>query len=696
MKAQDLLLEIGLEEIPARFAQEASQQLAERVSAWLSDQQIAHGAVLSYVTPRRLAVLVKEVAAKQADQVEVARGPAKKVAVDANGQWTQAALGFARSQQVDVQDLYFDRFKGTEYVFAKKEKKGEATLNLLPQIKTVIEQMSFPKQMRWGSTSFSFVRPIRWLVALYGGEVIPFEIAGVRTGNQSRGHRFKGGIVTLTEPARYEEALKEQFVLVDPNRRRQVILDGLKSLEKERHWHIPVDEELLEEVVHLVEYPTLVWGKYDTSFLELPTEVLITSMKEHQRYFPVKDESGQLLPYFVTVANGIEDEDGLIAKGNEKVLKARLTDARFFYEEDQKLEIATALSKLEKVVYHQKLGSLADKMRRVRKLALKLADQLGFGADETAALDRAAQIYKFDLVTHMVYEFPELEGKMGEVYARLAGEKEEVAKAIFEHYLPRHSGDQLPQTPAGAVLAVADKLDALAAFFGLGLIPTGSQDPYALRRQAFGIVAIIVEQRWALSLGTLLDWSLAILEEEGLLARNKEEVKEDLMVFIKQRLKYRLEQNGLRYDVIEAVLGSTKDDLAALEEIGHLLNEKMKGEEIKGQVESLTRVTNLARKLDRPILRIDESKFKENEERELYIQYKRAERIIGEAAAARKWDQALEALFSLKEPIDRFFDGVMVMVEDEALRYNRLSLLAQMAGQIKEFADFGQLVFSKA
>lgn len=696
MNVQDLLLEIGLEEIPARFAQDASRQLAERVSAWLKEHRIAHGAISSFVTPRRLAVLVREVASKQDDQVEVARGPAKKVALDDNGQWTKAALGFARSQEVDVNDLYFEEYKGTEYVFVKKEKKGEATLSLLPQIKTVIEELSFPKQMRWGTTRFSFVRPIRWLVALYGPEVIPFEIAGVATGNQSRGHRFKGGTVTLTEPSRYEELLREQFVLVDPQKREQMIVEGLRRLEKEQGWQIPVDEDLLEEVVHLVEYPTLIWGKYDTSFLQLPAEVLITSMKEHQRYFPVKNGDGQLLPYFITVANGNEDRDGLVVKGNEKVLKARLSDARFFYEEDQKLEIAVALAKLEKVVYHQKLGSIADKMRRVRTLALKLANHLGFASDELSNLDRAAQIYKFDLVTHMVYEFPELEGKMGEEYARLAGEKEEVAKAIYEHYLPRYSGDRLPQTPTGAVLAVADKLDALAAFFGLGLIPTGSQDPYALRRQALGIVSIVVDQRWSLSMGQLLDWSLAILEEGGLLEREKGAVKEELISFIKQRLKYLLEQEGLRYDVIEAVMGSTKDDLAALAEIGRLLNEKMQDEQMKGQVESLTRVTNLARKMDRPVLSIDESRFEEDAERELYNEYKRVERLMEETAANREWEQALEALFSLKEPIDRFFDGVMVMVDDEGLRYNRLSLLAQIAAQIKGMADFGQLVFSKA
>jgi glycyl-tRNA synthetase beta chain len=696
MSVRDLLLEIGVEEMPARFVEGARTQLADQLSVWLKENRIPFGLVHSYATPRRLAVVVQNMAETQEDQVEVARGPAKQIALDESGQWTKAALGFARSQQVEVDQLYIDEYKGTEYVFVKKERKGKATRSLLPGIKTVIEHLTFPKQMRWGSQDFSFVRPIRWLVALYGEEIIPFEIAGIQAGNLSRGHRFRGGEFTVSTPKEYLSKLNEQYVMIDPEARKKSILDQLKVLEKEQNWRIPVDQDLLDEVVNLVEYPTVIWGQFDEVFLELPDDVLITSMKEHQRYFPVKSLEGKLLPYFVTVTNGNEDAEGIVAKGNEKVLRARLSDARFFFEEDKKLNIDAAVRQLEKVVYHQQLGSMADKMRRVQRLALALANLLEMDKTLQEKLVRAVQICKFDLVSHMVYEFPELEGRMGEVYARLAGEDEEVAQAIYEHYLPRYSGDDVPKSMIGAVLAIADKLDALSGFFGLGLIPSGSQDPYALRRQATGLVAIIIEHGWTLAIDQLVELALNVLAQDEVLFREKKDVKDDVLNFIYQRLKYRMQQDGLRYDIIEAVLGASDHDLLAKVEKGQVLNERLKDDNFKSQAESLIRVTNIARKLDRPPSSVKESLLKQNEERELSRVYQTVHEKIAEGIVRRQWDHVMDALLSLKEPIDHFFEAVMVMVEDEQLRYNRLNLLAQMAQDIYYFADFGQLVFQKS
>ncbi|MDQ0339648.1 glycyl-tRNA synthetase beta chain [Caldalkalibacillus uzonensis] len=693
MSQQDILVEIGLEEIPARFAEEARQQLGQRVSEWLTEQRIAYRQITSFATPRRLAVLVEGVAGKQEDQIEVAKGPAKKIALDEEGNWTKAALGFARSQGVEPNDLYVDTHKGTEYLFVKKHISGQPTKALLPHLKSVIESMSFPKNMRWGAYDFTFVRPIRWIVALYGQEVIPFEITGVKTSNHSWGHRFLSGKVTIEDPASYVQVMKQHYVLVNPEERKEAIVQGLHQLEEEHGWQIPIDHELLEEVTYLVEYPTAVWGTFDQSFLDIPDEVLITSMKEHQRYFPVKDQQGKLLPYFVTIRNGKADQDGIVIKGNEKVLRARLADARFFYEEDKKLDLEDALSKLENVVFHEKLGTIGDKVRRVKGLALELAEMLKLAEPVKQHVSRAADICKFDLVTQMVYEFPELQGKMGEEYATLAGEEKQVAKAIFEHYLPRFSGDQLPESDVGAVLAIADKLDSVSSFFGIGLVPSGSQDPYGLRRQAAGIVAIVLARKWPFSLTRLFNLGVGILEQRQLLERSRDKVMQDLEAFFKLRVKNRMQEEGLRYDIIDALLAADDDDLVAMFEKGMILSTEIEKEDFKPHVEALTRVTNIAKKLERPLETIQTDLFEQEEEQLLYTRYREVEEQVERLAEKREWDRVLQALFELKEPIDRYFEQVMVMVDQENIRYNRLNMLASIARIINRYADFGQLVF---
>ncbi|MFF2857373.1 glycine--tRNA ligase subunit beta, partial [Peribacillus sp. NPDC058002] len=530
MSKRDLLLEIGLEELPARFVTASMKQLSDKVQQWLTEKAIEFGTVEAFSTPRRLAVLVKDVEESQKDIEEEAKGPAKKIALDSEGNWSKAALGFVRGQGMTSEDIYFKELKGVEYAHVNKFIKGQQTAQLLSELQEIISGMTFPKNMRWANQELRFVRPIKWLIALFGNDIVPFSIADVKTGRETKGHRFLGDSAIIEQPERYEDTLKEQFIMADPDKRRQVILDQIKELEQEKGWIIPVDEDLLEEVNNLVEYPTVLFGHFEEEFLELPAEVLITSMKEHQRYFPVKDKDGKLLAYFVTVRNGDDRHLDKVSKGNEKVLRARLSDAAFFYKEDQKKEISDALKKLDSIVYHEEIGTLAEKTARVTAVTGALADALNLKAEKEMAL-RTAAIAKFDLVSHMVYEFPELQGYMGEKYALLKGEAKEVAAAINEHYMPRHADDIVPPSVIGAVVSLAEKIDTLSSFFAIGVIPTGSQDPYALRRQASGVVQILAEKKWDISLEELIVLGLKGLESKGILKRDLEEVKADMFTF---------------------------------------------------------------------------------------------------------------------------------------------------------------------
>lgn len=478
MSARDLLLEIGLEELPARFVTNSMNQLAKKVSNWLAEKQITHGEVTAFSTPRRLAIFIKNVSEAQADIHEEARGPAKKIAQTDTGEWSKAAIGFTKGQGMSVDDIYFKEIKGVEYVHVNKFIEGKQTIELLPELENIVTSLTFPKNMRWANNDLRYIRPIKWLLALFGSEVIPFSITNVETSQTTMGHRFLGEQIEITEPSEYEEKLMAQYVIVNPEKRKEKIVSQLRTIERENNWVIPIDEDLLEEVNNLLEFPTALFGRFEDHFLQLPEKVLVTSMREHQRYFSVRNKEGELLPYFVTVRNGNADHLDNVARGNEKVLKARLADAEFFYEEDERTEIATALMKLQTVVYHEEIGTITDKMTRVRQLTNMLTTELSFSNEECQYAERAAEICKFDLVSQMVNEFPELQGFMGEKYALLKGENPHVAKAIDEHYQPRHADDQPPESNIGAVLSIADKLDTIVSFFAIDVIPTGSQDPY--------------------------------------------------------------------------------------------------------------------------------------------------------------------------------------------------------------------------
>lgn len=693
--AKDLLLEIGLEEVPARFVRAAMDQLKEKTEKWLENSRLTYKEVKAYATPRRLAVLIEELADKQADVSEEVKGPARKIAKDESGAWTKAALGFARSQGVEPEALFFKELAGVEYVYANKSSIGVETASLLPEaLPALITSLTFPKNMRWGAYELRYVRPIRWLVALHGADIVPFEITGVATSRTTRGHRFLGTDAVIDEPAQYVAKLREQHVIADVEERQALIAEGIRKLGEERGWHIAVKEDLLEEVLFLVETPTVLTGSFDPAFLNIPQEVLITSMREHQRYFPVLDAEGKLQPHFVTVRNGDSLSLEVVAKGNEKVLRARLSDAKFFYEEDQKVKIPDFLAKLENIVYHEELGTVADKVRRIRAVSDRLAAQLRLDDTARADVSRAADLCKFDLVTQMVYEFPELQGIMGEDYALKAGEKSAVAKAINEHYSPRNAGDTPPASLIGAIVGIADKLDTIVGCFSIGIVPTGSQDPYALRRQASGIVATLLEHELELTLPELFQLGLDVHAAARPLKREAYEIKKDLGDFFAMRVKNVLTEQQIRYDVVDAVLGAGADDVRRTVMRAQALQaetEESRKEAFRPAAEAFGRVSNLAAKAG-DSRQVDARLFENGAEGALYEAWQHAHGQFAKSIVEARMTDALEALKTMTGAINGFFDAVMVMADDEAVRTNRLSLLANIADDVKSFADFSKLV----
>ncbi|MGM0900113.1 MAG: glycine--tRNA ligase subunit beta [Bacillota bacterium] len=687
MSKRNLLLEIGLEEMPARFINDSINQLADKVGAWFSNKNIDYSELKMFSTPRRLAILVTDVAESQEDSHEEAKGPAKKIALGEDGTWSKAAQGFTRGQGMSVEDIYFKEINGVEYAHVKKFIDGQETANLLPELKSIITGLTFPKNMRWANEELRYVRPIKWLIAMFGNDVIPFSITGVETGNQTRGHRFLGTEFVLGSPDNYEEELLNQYVIVDSNKRKNAIKTQLENIEQENGWVIPIDEELLDEVTNLVEYPTALYGRFEEEFLEIPEEVLITSMKEHQRYFPVKSKDGELLPYFVTVRNGDHQHLEKVSRGNEKVLRARLADAAFFYKEDQKLGIDAALAKLKAIVYHEEIGTVAEKSSRVRKLAKLISERLELDVETQTTVDRTAEINKFDLVTQMVYEFPELQGIMGEKYALQKGETPAVAKAINEHYMPRNAEDGTAESDAGAVVAIAEKLDTICSFFAIGVIPSGSQDPYALRRQATGIVQTLVNKKWTLSLELLVGLSLNLVDEAGILKRSSEEVYQDLSHFFGLRVKHVLQEQGIRYDLIDAILGSGLRDIPGLLEKANVLQEKKDEAGFKEGIEALSRVLNIASKAE-VVGDINETLFENEQEKLLYGKFLEAAKQEEEGISAEAFYQLL---VSLKTEINHYFEHTMVMADRQEVRENRLNQMAMLATLIRKFAKVNDI-----
>ncbi|MDD6384616.1 MAG: glycine--tRNA ligase subunit beta [Streptococcus hyointestinalis] len=673
----NLLVELGLEEMPAYVVTPAMKQLGEKMKAFLADNRLTFEDIEVFSTPRRLAVRVKGLADKQSDLEEDFKGPAKKIALDADGNFTKAAEGFVRGKGLSVDDITFREVKGEEYVYVTKHEEGKPAREVLETVTSVLKDLTFPVNMHWANNTFEYIRPVHTLIVLLDDEALDLDFLDITSGRTSRGHRFLGTEVEVASADSYEEDLRHSFVIADSKERKDLIVSQIKAIEEEHAVVVEIDDELLDEVLNLVEYPTAFMGAFDEKYLAVPEEVLVTSMKNHQRYFVVRDKSGKLLPHFISVRNGDSHFIENVIKGNEKVLVARLEDGAFFWREDQKLVIADLVEKLKHVTFHEKIGSLFAHMERTKVIAGYLADKAGLSADEKEAVLRAASIYKFDLLTGMVGEFDELQGIMGEKYATLAGESEMVATAIREHYLPNSADGDLPETKVGAILAIADKLDTVLSFFSVGLIPSGSNDPYALRRATQGIVRILDAFGWDIPLDELIS-DLYALSFDSLDYANQDQV----MDFVVARIE-KMMDSAIAKDIKEATLASSTYVVGTMLEASQALATKSKDAGYKAAVESLSRVFNLAEKADTSAT-VNPSLFENDEEKALHD-------AIETLELSADMTENLDKLFALSPVIDAFFDNTMVMAEDEALKNNRLALLSSLVAKASQVAAFNKL-----
>lgn len=684
------LLEIGLEEIPAHVVTPSVKQLASRMEDFLNESRLSFDEIQTFSTPRRLAVKVLGLADKQPDIKEEAKGPAKKIAVDDQGNWSKAAQGFSRGQGVDPDQIYFKEFKGTEYAYVEKSILGKSATEVLKDVDQVIIAMRFPTMMRWSTNEFEFVRPIRWMACLLDDEVIPVQILKIKADRISAGHRFLGQDVSLANANSYPASLLDQMVVADACKRKEMIRSQIHEIAHKNEWQIVIDEDLLEEVNNLVEYPTVFAGSFDEQYLFLPDEVLITSMKDHQRFFYVLDSNRKMLPYFVSVRNGNDQYLKNVVAGNEKVLTARLEDARFFYEEDQKTPISASVERLKNVMFHDKIGTIYAKMQRVTEISTFLGKKVGLSADELQDLKRAAQIYKFDIVTEMVGEFAELQGVMGEIYARLFGENENTAAAIKESYMPLGSESELPQTNVGAVLSIADKIDSIQSFFAAGMLPSGSNDPYALRRQALGIVRISLAKKWKLSVIDLANAIDSAYQTEQNLYENTQPDQNQVewQEFIMGRVHQLLVDQGYAYDIVNTVVATKDNTFQQIFAAANVLTKHQSDLEFKQNIESLTRTVRLARKGQadvQPEVKVD--LFENNSEKALHTAVVAVSKGYGDKDLEEKY----VALTSLRQPISNYFDETMVMVDDESVKNNRLTQLDAIARLTYSFGALDNL-----
>lgn len=682
----ELFLEIGTEEIPAAFLPKAMADLEALIRKELEAARITHGEVRTLATPRRLALLVCHVEERQPDAEVTALGPAKKVAFDAEGKPTKAAEGFAKGQGVDLAQLTVATTEKGEYVAVTKRIIGQATADILPDILSrLVSAIPFRKSMRWGDQDVRFARPLHWIVALYDGAVVPFSFGTVRSGNVSRGHRFMANTMfPVRDFAEYLAECERHFVIADPEKRKEIIRREVEGAARAAGGRVLPDEDLLDQVTFLVEYPSVVCGSFEQEFLQVPKEVLITSMREHQRYFSLVDEQGALLPHFITVNNTLAEDPAVVTRGNERVLRARLSDARFFFEEDKKVLLSDRVEGLKAVVYQAKLGTSYEKMERFRALAGSIAARIC--PDEAGHVDRAAYLCKADLVSGMVGEFPELQGIMGREYALLGGEEPAVAKAIHEHYLPTQAGGELPSSAVGACVSIADKLDTICGCFGVGLIPSGTADPYALRRSAIGIIAIILDKGYDLSLASLIDEALALLRSR--LTRDEATVRNDVVEFFRGRFVNQL-TGRYAVDVVEAAVAVSCDNLnETVARIAALASFKERPD-FEPLAVAFKRVGNIVKEgTDLPV---QTTLFQDQAEHGLYSAVQSAASKVAECIAARDYLTALTEISSLRGAVDAFFDQVMVMAEDVAIRDNRLALLTSIARMVGAIADFGKL-----
>ena len=683
-----LLLEIGVEELPSRFGQTTLDQIENNLSKLLKEERINFDNIEKYATPRRLTFVIKNLADKATDLEEEVKGPAKKIAVDDDGNFTKPALGFMKSKGLDPENVYFKQLGNAEYLFGTIKQEGKHTSEVLKNIvPEAIKNVTFPKAMRWGGKNMRFARPIRWMVALLNNEVLDIDLEGIKSSNITRGHRFLGEKeFEVNSVEEYFEKLDKNFVVLDQHKRKEMIREQAVEVAKSLGGEVELDEDLLEEITFLVEYPTAFYGEFDEEYVKLPKEVVTTPMKEHQRYFPVLKD-GKLLPNFIAVRNGDSNRIDLVKAGNEKVLRARLADALFFYHEDTKKPLESFVDKLQTVVFQAKLGTVYDKTLRIEKLSQVILNELNMTESKENTL-RAAKLCKADLVTNMVFEFTELQGIMGRDYAQVSGENEEVCQGIFEHYLPRFAGDILPETNTGIALSIADKLDSIAGFFAIGIKPSGSQDPYALRRQALGILSILLDRKLSVNLNNLIN---AALDNYSNLEFNKEEVASQIVEFFVERVKNLFKDLGIRYDVIDAVLNNNLDDISDIHTRALELNRWLQKDELVEMLTAFNRVSTLAEKATTDIVK--EDLLKEDAEIKLYNGFKEIKSNVESLLLDKKYNEALDAFATLRPLVDNLFDNVMVMDKDEAIKENRLGLLKQIYSTMLTICDLSKIVY---
>ena len=665
--AKDLLFEIGAEEIPAGFMPNILGQLKQLAETKLNDAHLPFESIATYGTPRRLALIVKGLADTSAEISERHKGPSASIAYDADGNATKAAIGFARGKGLDVADLVVE----DGYIYAETKTAGvpakDIVTDMLPQL---ITGLNFPKSMHWGNLDAKFVRPVRWLVALLDEEVIPVEFATVKSGNVTRGHRFLGADeITIKNAASYVDTLKENFVMVDQDARRELISKQLHDIAASKNASIVWDDDLLEEINYLVEWPTALCGGFEESYLALPDAAIITPMKDHQRYFPLVDQDGKLLPMFLTVRNGSDHSIEVVQAGNERVLRARLDDAKFFFNEDRKKPLIDRQDGLTKIVFQEGLGNLADKTERLLKLGRVFGEECGLHEDAAVVLERATELAKTDLTTGMVTEFTELQGVMGKEYALLDGESPEVAEAIFEQYLPRFAGDVLPQTEAGKVLSIIDKVDNIVATFSRGLIPTGSQDPYALRRQTIGILNILLGSEWNISLRPIFKASMELL---NVAADKQEELLNQVEEFFTLRLKNIFLDREVPHHVIDLLLSNNELSVADAEGLVNALLANRIDENVE-LVQAYTRMYNLVKDVE--YTGVNSDLLKEDAEKALFEAASKASEASLAAWESNDYAAVVAVPAILVPAINKFFEDVMVMDKDEAIKANRLQLV---------------------
>ena len=685
--SKTLLLEIGTEEVPAHVMPGILSQLKENAANTFEELRIEYKNIKTLGTPRRSALLVEGLAEQQADLSKENRGPAVNIAFDADGNPTKAAQGFARGQGVKPEELVTK----DGYVYAMVHEKGGQTVDLLGDtLKGLVDGLNFPNNMHWADLDYKFIRPLRWLVALYGQDVIDFEVANVKSGRTSRGHRFLSeGDFEIANAEDYVEACRKASIIVDQNERCEMIRQQIAEVAAANGGQAEVNEDLLEEVLYLVEYPTALCGKFDEKYLALPAEAVITPMRDHQRYFPVLKD-GKLLPLFITIRNGGKEHLETVQHGNERVLRARLEDAQFFFDEDRKKTLEQHGEKLKTVVFQDGLGTIYDKALRLEVLAGYIADAIGANEQDKKDAVRAAKLAKADLVTGMVTEFTELQGVMGREYALLDGETKAVAQAIDEHYMPRFAGDSQPASVAGRIVSLADKIDTIVGTFSRGLIPTGSQDPFALRRQALGIVNMLKEAQYHISLSQLVAKAMELLKIAD--AGQQAKLQKDVADFMKLRLKNVLADAGIRYDVVDAVF-VTVDDIYGVFLRAQAVNEAVK-QDMEKTIQAFVRTGNIARKAEDVQAAVETGLLAEQVEKDLYKAYEDASDKAEKEIAAQDYAGAIATLSQLAAPIDAFFDGVMVMDKDEKIKNNRLGLLKLVDNLICQVADFSKIVLA--